>query len=236
MTILLTVAAIFVSQQLHRTDGSHIGTQQSSPQTGSGSATGDAGGVSFPSTIDELKQAIAASVTRQDSVAVTTVTCDAAASMVSGSTFDCGVMVSDGRWTAIRVNIISPAGSGMAYNLGFGPLLARDAASAPRQYTLDQIAQELTMNLGQAWGAPVSSVACDPTASVEQGSTFRCTVGLDDGRAGEVLITMAPPDGYDLTVTRAPVAGAGGGSGGTSGSDGSGSGDSTDPNPDLSNS
>lgn len=237
MTVLLTVAAIVVYQQVHSTDTSQTGTQQSSPQTGSGSATGDTGGVFFPATIVELKQEIATKVTRQDSVAVTSVTCDAAASMVAGSTFDCGVMAADGRWAAIRVNILYPTGSGMAYGLGYGPLLAADAVSTPLQYTLDQITQELTMNLSQAWGAPVSSVVCDPTASMAQGSSFRCTVDLDDGRAGDVLITMTPPDGYDLTVVGAP-AGSGGsnGSGGAGGSGGSGSSGSTDPNPDLSNS
>lgn len=236
MTILLTVAAIFVYQQVHRPDLSQTGTQQSSPQTGGGSA-GHTGGVYFPSTIAELKQEIATSVTRQDSVDVKTVTCDAAASMVSGSTFDCGVQVVDGRWTAIRVNIMNSTGSGMAYDLGFGPLLAADAASTPLQYTLDQITQELTTNLAQAWGSSVSRVSCDPTASTAQGATFRCTVDLADGRAGDVLITMTPPDGYDLSVIRAP-AGSGGASGtdGADGSSGSGSNGSTDPNPDLSNS
>lgn len=222
MTILLTVAAIVVYQQVHRTDTSQIGTQQSSPQTGSGSTAGDSGGQFFPSTIAELKQAIATSVTRHDSVVVATVTCDGAASMVSGSTFDCGVMVADGRWAPIRVNIMNPTDSGMAYDLRYGPLLAADAAATALHYTVDQITQEVTTNLAQAWGAPVSSVVCDPKASTTQGATFRCTVDLDDGRAGDVLIIMTPPDGYDLTVVSAPAVSGGSGS--------------TDPNPDLSNS
>ena len=54
MTVLLTLLAVVVYQQVHDTGVSQTGAQQSSPQTG---------GVSFPSTLAELKQAIAKSVT-----------------------------------------------------------------------------------------------------------------------------------------------------------------------------
>ena len=223
MTILLTVAALATYQQIHNTGVTNAGTQQSSPQTGGG-PTADPDGIFFPSTVDELKQQIAKSATRDFSMAVTNVTCDSAASMVSGSTFDCGVAVADGRWAPIRVNITKPAGTGMGYGFGHGPLLAAHATPSPHPYTLDQIKQELTVNLAQAWESAVSTFTCDPSASTTLGSTFGCRLDLADGRTADVLITMTPVDGYDLSVIHAPA-----GTGAPAGTDGSDSGDSSDP-------
>lgn len=224
VTVLLAVAALMVYLQLHSA-ATQPNAQSSAPSSG---------GISFPSTVDELKQSIAASVARQDSVVVTTVTCDAAASMVSGSMFDCGVGVADGRWTPVRVTITRPAGTGMGYGLGFGPLLAADATATPRTYTVEQIGQELSVNLVDAWQSTVSTVTCDPSASVIEGSSFGCSVGLADGRTGDLLVTITPPDGYDVTVLHLPegAGGAGSGSGAGSGAGGSGSGGSNGPGSD----
>ncbi|MEO6116402.1 MAG: DUF2510 domain-containing protein, partial [Pseudolysinimonas sp.] len=221
VTILLTVAAVAVYLQVHRPDNSASNSQQSSPQTGGGTATDSTGGISFPTTIADLKQAVAKSVQRQDLVAVTSVTCDAAASMVAGSTFECGVGVSDGRWTPVRVDIQKSTGSGMAYGLGFGPLLPSDATATSPDYTLEQIEQQLSSNLPQAWEFSLSDLRCDSTASTTPGSSFQCMVSLDDGRVGVVQITMVAPGGYDVTVIHSP-------------DQPSGSSGSTDP--DLSNS
>lgn len=236
-TVLLTVSAFLVSQQVHSTTGSQLGSQQASPQNN--------GGVFFPSTVAEMKGVIATSIQRQDSVVVTAVSCDAAASMVSGSVFECGVTVTDGRWLPVRVNIEYPTGTGMAYGVSSGPLLAHDTAAPIQNYTLDQITRELTIDLSQAWRSRVMGTDCEPTASTATGSTFRCVLALDGGRTGGVLITMVQPGGFDVTVTQPPP-GSGssggstsGGSGtGGSGSDGGGPGESTDPepDPDLSNS
>jgi uncharacterized protein DUF2510/uncharacterized protein DUF4190/uncharacterized protein DUF4333 len=224
MTILLTVSALLVYEQVHRTDVSQTGTQQSSPQTGSGSAA-DTGTPPLPATLVELKQVIANSVERQESVAVSKVTCDAEASMVAGSTFECGADVSNGRWSPVRVTILNATGVGMSYSMGLGGLLPRGSVPQPDDSTVAQIVDELTTDLATAWGNPVSGVRCDPAASTSVGSQFQCAVDLEAGDVGRVTITMVAVGGYDVTVAQLP---------GTS--TGSGSGGSIDPNPDLSNS
>lgn len=222
VTVLLSIAAVMVYQHVH----------SAVPPSRSQQSTPSSGGITFPSTIDELKQQIATSLTRDTSVAVTGVTCDAAASMVSGSAFDCGVQVADGRWTSVRVNITNPAGSGMGYGLGYGPLLGAGDTPATPEHSLDEIVHQQTMDLAQAWQVTVASVTCDPAASLTQGSTFGCRVSLSDGRTGDVVITMTPPYGYDVTVVHLPA----GVSGSGSGSDGSGSGSSSGSDPDHLNS
>jgi len=203
LTVLLSIAAVMVYQHVHSAVPPSQ-SQQSAPSSG---------GITFPSTIDELKQQIAKSLTRDTSVEVTGVTCDAAASMVSGSAFDCGVQVADGRWTSVRVNITNPAGSGMGYGLGYGPLLATGDTPPTPEHSLEEIAQEQTVDLAQAWQATIASVTCDPAASLTEGSTFGCRVGLSDGRTGDVVITMTPPYGYDVTVVHLPAGVSGSGSG-----------------------
>ena len=220
MTIVLTVAALSVYQQLHSSLGPQNAGGQSETQSGAAPGSSD---IVFPSTVAELKQSIATSVARQDSVTVTTVTCDAAASMVSGSMFQCGVLVADGRWGSIQVQIGRPAASGMSYGLGFGPLMASGSTPPPANYTVDSIKQELSVNLQQAWDSPVTNITCADSASAAVGSQFPCDVALADGRAGLLVITMVDPGGYDVSVVRPPAA----------------SGDSTDSgssDPDLSDS
>ncbi|MES1212241.1 MAG: DUF2510 domain-containing protein [Leifsonia sp.] len=202
LTVALTIAAVLAYENLQPTVGSQAGGQHSSTQSGSGTA-GD-GQVSFPSTIGELRQAVAASIERQDAVTVTSVTCDGAASMVAGSTFDCGATAGDGRWVPVRVNILQPTDSGMSYGLGYGPLLAPDAVATSRQYTLGQLESELGDNLAQAWGSSVSDLSCDSTASTAEGSSFRCHITMVDGGIGIVQIDMVPPDGYDVSVLQQP--------------------------------
>jgi hypothetical protein len=226
LSVLLFVAAILVYQQVHST-GVQTNAQPSPPSSGA---------ITFPSTVDELKQKIAASVSRDASVQVTSVTCDAAASMVPGSAFDCGAEAADGRWTPVRVNITNPSGSGVGFGLGHGPLLAAGAAPSTHQYTVEDISYELTVNLPGAWESPVSTVTCDPSASLTPGSTFGCLVRLTDGRSGRLLITITQTSGYDVTVLQLP-AGSGSASGGSGGSDGSGgSNGSGDTDPDQLNS
>ena len=204
MTILLTIAAIGVYQQVH-------------PAVSA--STGSHSGVFFPSTVAELKQAIATSIGKQYSVTVTTVTCDAAASMVSGSIFQCGVIVDDGRWEPTGVQIGRPAESGMSYGLSYGPLLPSGlTAPGPPPYTVDSIKQQLLVNLQQAWDSPVANITCDAAASTAQGSQFPCKVWLGDGSVGLLEITMVDPGGYDVSVVEPPA-----GSGGSTDSD------STDP-------
>ena len=194
-TIVLTVAAIGVFQQLH--------PAASAP-------TASPSGIFFPSTVPELKQAIATSIGKHYSVTVKTVTCDGAASMVAGSIFECGVIADDGRWEPIQVQIGRPVESGMSYGLGYGPLLpSGSTAPAPAPRTLDSIKQELLVNLQQAWGSPVASITCDAAASTADGSRFPCNISLADGRTGILVITMVDPGGYDVTVVR-PPAGSGG--------------------------
>jgi hypothetical protein len=217
LTVFMVVEALVVYENLHPTVGTQASGQQSNPQTGSGT-TGD-GQPSLPSSLGDLKQVILASVARQNAVTVTSVTCDGAASMVAGSTFDCGATVSDGRWVPVRVNIFQPTDSGMSYGLGYGPLLAHNVVATSRQYTLDELESELRTNLTQAWGSSISDLWCDSSASMTEGSTFRCGINLDDGGVGLVRIDMVAPDGYDATVLRSPLT--------------SGGPDSTDP--DLSN-
>jgi hypothetical protein len=212
VTVLLAIAAVLVYEAQHPTVGSQA-DGQSNTQSGSGPT--DVGAPALPTTLAEMKQVIAASVERQDSVTVTSVTCDGAASMLAGSTFDCGVTAGDGRWAPIRVNILQPTDSGMSYGLGYGPLLAADAVAEPRQYTLAQLESELGTDLEQAWGSSVSNLSCDATASTVEGSSFACHVSMIDGESGVVQIDMVPPDGYDVRVLRAPS--------------GSGASDGTDP-------
>jgi len=222
LSVLMIVAAVIVYQQVHSV----------APQTSAQQSTPSSGGITFPSTIDELKQKIATSFARDNSMTVTAVTCDAAASMVSGSAFDCGVRVADGRWTSVRVNIGNPAGSGMAYGLGFDPLVDAGETQLTPEYTVDEIASDMTIDLAQAWSSAVTAVTCDPSASVAQGSTFGCHVGLTDGRSGDVVITMTPPYGYDITVVHLPV-GTGGPGSGSNGSGSGGSSGSSDSDPSL---
>jgi len=234
MTILLTVAAVVVYQQVHDTGVSQTGTQQSGPQAGGGTGS-DPGGISFPSTIAELKQRIAQYATEQNSVAVTSVTCDSAASMVSGSSFDCGVVVADGRWAPAWLVILNPQGDGMGYNMQVGDLLAADAtATSTAPPTLDDVKEILGVNLPQAWQSAISTLTCDPGASTAQGSKFGCQVDLSDGRSGDVLVIMTPSGYFDVSVTH-PPAGVGGADG-SQGSGGAGSSGSTEPDPDASNS
>jgi len=167
------------------------------------------------------------------SVTVTTVTCDSAASMSSGAAFDCGAKIADGRWTSVRALIFTPFGSGMSYSLGIGPLLASDATYAPSAVTVHQITQEVEGDLFSAWQSS-ATLTCDPAASTTPGSKFGCHVDLSDGRSGDVLITMTPSGRYDVSVIHLP-AGVGGADG-SQGSGGAGSSDSTEPDPDLSNS
>ena len=201
-TILLVVAAVGVYQQVHSSVAPQSGTGDSGTQSGTDA---DGSGVFFPSTVTELKQAIATSVSRQDSVTVKTVTCDGAASMVAGSIFQCGVIVDDGRWNVIQVEIGQPAGSGMSYGLGFGPLMSSGSTAAPLAYTVDSITQALTVDLAQAWGSPVSDITCEASASTMQGSHFQCGITLQDGRVGLLLITMVDPGGYDVSVVHSPA-------------------------------
>ena len=201
LTILLTVAAVGVYQQVHQGDVGQKAAQQVDPGSGTGSG---ASGITFPSTVAELKQAIVASVEAQDPAKVTTVTCDDAASMVAGSKFQCGVIVDDGRWNSISVQIGHSNGSGMSFGLSYGPLMSADAKATPVAYSVDQIKQDLTRNLQQAWDSS-PSITCADSASTTQGSGFRCDVVLADGRVGAVWINMVDPGGYDVSVTDLPT-------------------------------
>ena len=205
-TIVLAVAALNVSQQLHSSIASHNATGQSGTQ--SGTAPGDSG-IFFPSTVAEMKQKIAESVAQQDSVTVKTVTCDGAASMVAGSRFQCGVIVDDGRWALVQVQIGYPAESGMSYDTVLGPLMSSDSTMPPQPYTVDGITQQLTVNLQQTWGSPVSDITCEASASTAQGSHFQCGITLQDGRVGLLLITMVNPGGYDVSVIQSPAGSSG---------------------------
>ena len=101
----------------------------------------------------------------------------------------------------------------MGYGLGYGPLLATGDTPPTPEHSLEEIAQEQTVDLAQAWQATIASVTCDPAASLTEGSTFGCRVGLSDGRTGDVVITMTPPYGYDVTVVHLPAGVSGSGSG-----------------------
>lgn len=204
-TIVLILAAVGVYQHARPLVDGPPASVQAGPQSGTGS---DSANVSFPSTLPELKQLVAQSVGKQASVTVTTVTCDGAASMVSGSIFQCGVIVADGRWGSVQVQILAPTSSGMSYGLGFGPLMSADATPEPLTYTVDSIRQELMVNLQQAWSSSVSNVVCLTSASMAQGSQFPCTVSLTDGRVGHLVITMVNPGGYDVTVVGPPASGS----------------------------
>jgi hypothetical protein len=69
-------------------------------------------------------------------------------------------------------------------------------------------------------------MVCDPAASTEQGSSFRCDVGIPDRPAG--VVTMVQPGGYDLSLIQLP-------GDSRNGADGSSAPDAQ-PDPDLSNS
>lgn len=221
-TVLLTIAALAVYQQVHSTAGAQAGTNQAQPQ--SGTSSGDSV-ITFPLTIADLKMKIATSISRQNnSVAVTTVTCDGAAAMVSGSVFQCGVIVEDGRSGVVSVQIGRPTESGFAFGLSLGNLTSNASAPSPIPQTVSGIQQELTVDLAQAWASPVNGVVCGSGASTALGSQFPCEVTLQNGQSGQLMITIVNPGGFDVTVVRPPEDASG-----PSGSDNS-------DNPDLSHS
>ncbi|HEY4225017.1 MAG TPA: DUF2510 domain-containing protein [Pseudolysinimonas sp.] len=201
-SIVLVVAALGVYQQGRHDIATQTAPQQTAPPSGT---EGDGAGVFLPSTVSELRSQISTSVGQHYSVAVTTVTCDAAASMEAGSEFVCGVIVSDGRWDSIQVQIGRPAGTGMSTGLSYGPLVARDATVTSPRYTVDFIKEDLATNLAQAWESPVSDVSCDADDSASSGSMFECGITLGDGRAGNVRVTLLDPTGYDVSILKAPA-------------------------------